>query len=235
MEINYRKFSGLEVAHEGAANILYRIGDGRLLRVSKRGKTATSIVNEWSIWHDTPIGSFIPSLVATDNGVVLDELTPLAANFKPKWLLPSPDAPKSAVQCRTCAIKMLRRQEQLWCPLDLGDPVSLPLVLELMGCASAARDVIVKSRIISKIKCLQEQLECSVFQEPLSPRLLHCMCIRDCSILVEESGRIALVDLDMKEEAKIRKWRDIERRLQPVYLIENPVCRLSRRKNQGSK
>lgn len=221
----------MEVAYEGGANILYRMENGQLLRVSKHGKRPREILSEWNMWRNTTIGMYIPELSINGDGVVLDELSPLVASFKPKWLLQSPDAPSDALQCRTCAIRSLRGQPQFGCPLDLCDPETLPFVLESMGCGPPTYEVIVKSQIIAKIQSLQSRLECSAFEEPISPNLLKCMCLRDCTILIESSGRIALVDLDSKEEGKVRKWRELEQNLQSIYKNPNPVCRISRNRS----
>ena len=75
-------------------------------------------------------------------GFLVEDMTPkvdisrreVLVEFKPKWLLPSPTAPRGARRCRTCALRALRAFEKhgvtvvgngspnpgYWCPFDLG-------------------------------------------------------------------------------------------------------------------
>jgi inositol-pentakisphosphate 2-kinase len=177
-----------------------------------------------------------------EHGILVTDMTPdqdldeTLIEFKPKWLAQSPTAPKDARRCRTCALKDMRNLERLekgetlehgFCPLDL--------VSEKPGDMARAVDIIAihsdseaRSRIASFLSndpLLPLLREHQVFYMQRatssndSTALVTAMTLRDCTVFVkicnwkDSNVELRLGDLDLKNEAKMSKWSDLERRL----------------------
>lgn len=165
------------------------------------------------------------------NGIVVE--------FKPKWLIQSPCAPKNAYYCRTCSIRRMRNKSGTFCPLDLGsnDPLRLAkAVKELvkdhgtgLPLEALLLDYFSRSNILIELKRLQaldsrgplggDDLVCYVNDEPFTT----AMTSRDVTILVEVSNthhvQARLIDLDPKRYAgsKLAKLLDTETKLDKWY------------------
>lgn len=74
------------------------------------------------------LGSAQRLLTSRRWGILLPDMSPkpgssVTIELKPKWLCQSPNAPKNAVRCRTCALQVLKPKDSLKyiCPLKLLD------------------------------------------------------------------------------------------------------------------
>ena len=87
-------------------------------------------------------GVYLAPQIEEENGILVTDMTPQNKNerfveFKPKWLLQSPSAPRGAKRCRTCALREMRRTAKVmkgrgdaeFCPLDLLNPEKIPEVV----------------------------------------------------------------------------------------------------------
>ncbi|KAF2154815.1 hypothetical protein K461DRAFT_102625 [Myriangium duriaei CBS 260.36] len=136
--------------------------------------------------------------------------TQIALEFKPKWLLPSPNAPAASKRCRTCALRAMRLAEgkfpperagSAFCPLALmgkDDKARLraaEAILVANGCewfldgagpfaAVLGREV---APVLKRLEELQRRLDTKgvmeVVEEP-SVKLLLAMTLRDCAVFV---------------------------------------------------
>ncbi len=151
----------------------------------------------------------------------------ITIELKPKWLAQSPNAPISAVRCRTCAIQAQRRlvgtpSTPVVCPLALlhGDGAALetyvkPLIRKELGNAhTAAIEATLFARIIAYMTqgpghALLEHL--GRLQQGLDPHgvlqlvaervepLCLAMALRDCSLFL----RVPYADPGAPIEAKL--------------------------------
>lgn len=159
----------------------------------------------------------------------------IAFEFKPKWLVQSPTAPRNSRRCRTCALAAMRGKDAGFCPLDfvsddrnsIGRAVdAIPsLRNEPIWVRQRAGDVIVSSGILPQLKDLQRKLDPTgvlKFRENEVPGdFLVATTLRDCTMYVkigvedEGVGMARLGDLDIKKpkEGKLKYWKDVEQRL----------------------
>ncbi|KAL3424940.1 Inositol-pentakisphosphate 2-kinase [Phlyctema vagabunda] len=185
-------------------------------------------------------------LADDDHGLLVTDMSSrgksvLVIEFKPKWLLQSPSAPKGAVRCRTCARNALHdvkekskgrptnpSETQIFCPLDLTSVdlkvlynvacQILPANAKLETALRLARwlrdcDLIRDLRAAQKHADIKGVLEGTANNEDL----LVAMTLRDCSLylhLPTESSlpiEARLGDLDLKSRDKADKWKEAER------------------------
>ncbi|KAG8531319.1 uncharacterized protein KY384_002948 [Bacidia gigantensis] len=164
----------------------------------------------------------------------------VALEFKPKWLVQSPTAPKEARRCRTCALSAMRiaasSRGTAWkgvCPLKL-----------LAGNIESAReavDIILKSRaadervstrlvefictneLVKKLRQLQEQWDRQgvLGRREVDEDLSMAMTVRDCTLFLKIptnptmpiEARLGDLDLKPTTREKLLYWQNIERRL----------------------
>ncbi|CAN6640863.1 hypothetical protein TRVA0_018S01486 [Trichomonascus vanleenenianus] len=136
----------------------------------------------------------------------------LVVEFKPKWLLQSPNAPGNAQRCRTCALRRKRGKPSGFCPLDLGsdDPsrVSKAVSALFEGYAPAAitaprliasvTQFILRSDLIKELKLMQSWDTKGIlgYGVELPVDFLVAMTCRDCTVFLE----IDLEDVDRYDD-----------------------------------
>ncbi|KAK1825466.1 Inositol-pentakisphosphate 2-kinase [Friedmanniomyces endolithicus] len=173
------------------------------------------------------------------HGVLVTDMSPgqneLLIELKPKWLAQSPNAPRSARRCRTCALRARRAAEgaiitatdaQGFCPLDLVSehPDNRWLAAARLTDDPRAREFLVGHEAQSLFRTLKEHQRrwdptgiLAPAWESDSRSLSKAMTIRDCTlfVLVKSDGDIEarLGDLDMKCLDKVAKWRATEQGL----------------------
>ncbi|KAL7975327.1 inositol-pentakisphosphate 2-kinase domain-containing protein [Trichoderma sp. SZMC 28014] len=160
----------------------------------------------------------------TDDSILIE--------FKPKWLLQSPSAPKNAIRCRQCALELRNClkapgtkapcPEKKPCPITLANPdcpqqVASPFRIapQLSGLHNskriqAALDKIIHHKAIQSLRNCQKSLDDA---GPLKPKLnldfIIAMTLRDCTCF-------ALIPPNDDEEIKLRfgdfDWKDPEKK-----------------------
>lgn len=216
---------------DGNANALYKHSEypGLLLRLRKQtaGPLSTADVHAFHESSVRPhLGPFALDMeLVSVPEQVYDELDPagthlrreaigllmpriggpagsVVVQFKPKWLVQSPNAPKDARCCRTCALGALRGRSRTWCPLDLaGGPDHVQRwarsvadessILLPTGATALLETALVQyfttkdlvARLIERQK-LDADGALAAGDEP-SPDLCEAMTYRDCTILFE--------------------------------------------------
>lgn len=168
--------------------------------------------------------------------------------FKPKWLVQSPSAPKGSKRCRTCALRAMKRAgrddadfAKGFCPLDLvsSDKSRLAKVVDSVVGDKRNRANNVKHQLIAflyknplldRLRRLQAQMDpVGVLAAPelTAPKFLCAMTLRDCTLYLKvpadgvsgEGGIEArLGDLDLKTSGGMKG--DYWRALERV-LVEN--------------
>jgi inositol-pentakisphosphate 2-kinase len=115
---------------------------------------------------------YLPSFDAEQYGILMQNLQGPSVDylieFKPKWLVQSPSAPKVAKNCRTCALNAMRRKEAKhkgrgdsgFCPWDL---LAVP------------EDSTILANALTKIWPIDVGIDSFVaeFQEKVQPALQH--------------------------------------------------------------
>lgn len=228
---------------EGNANLLYDTGDGHLYRVSKREVPPSLTVGFYRYWKtledylipcevvNSPYGPAVYMERIGREGLVLE--------FKPKWLLQSPDAPTNALQCRQCARDMARAKRRTWCPLELHSPTKS--LMRRMGARDpdAALAYLKSVPLIDSLAKAQSTAP-SIYTRDVT-KLCDSMTLRDCTVLIEFLNeqktactvpypprgcymRGVIVDLDRKSISQHKKWMQQEDALQEWYKMWNPVC-----------
>ncbi|KAL6826994.1 inositol-pentakisphosphate 2-kinase domain-containing protein [Trichoderma sp. SZMC 28015] len=175
-------------------------------------------------------------LLYSDDGSILIE-------FKPKWLLQSPSAPKGAIRCRQCALELRNylktpgskspRPERRPCPIALANPDCPQQVASPFRIApqlSALQDDARVQAILDKIihhKAIQKLRECQKSLDHVGPLLpptnldfVVAMTLRDCTCFAlvpsndEEEIKLRFGDFDFKDpEKKFNHWRGTEQDL----------------------
>ncbi|TVY55479.1 Inositol-pentakisphosphate 2-kinase [Lachnellula cervina] len=155
--------------------------------------------------------------------------------FKPKWLLQSPSAPKDAVRCRQCARSAqenVKRRgngkpyKQYLCPLDAvsDDPRGIAQAASLMGTSEGNRRRIKrwleKSTLLKRLRQLQAELDPIgvLTHDPSNLKSCVAMTLRDCTLFLRlppnEAGdaliEARLGDLDVKSPDKAPYWKQTE-------------------------
>ncbi|KAK0766831.1 hypothetical protein N5P37_000559 [Trichoderma harzianum] len=175
-------------------------------------------------------------LLYSDDGSILVE-------FKPKWLLQSPSAPKGAIRCRQCALELRNylktpgskspRPERRPCPIALANPDCPQQVASPFRIApqlSARQDDARVQAILDKIihhKAIQKLRECQKSLDHVGPLLpptnldfVVAMTLRDCTCFAlvpsndDEEIKLRFGDFDFKDpEKKFNHWRGTEQDL----------------------
>lgn len=211
---------------QGKANKLYKVRGG-LLRVSMRNVDPQEVID---FGKASALSQYLPRMQVVDSkfgrAIFMDHVGSdfLLCEFKPKWLLQSPDAPKNANQCRTCAIRKMRGQPRQFCPLQLASKFELENLFSEMGALNHIQvaQAFLQSPVLDLL--ISAQTTGSVYDSPTAS-FLNAMSARDVTIIVEgPKPRIKIVDLDPKCADKITKWRQTETNLQPFYLQESKDC-----------
>ncbi|ETS06410.1 hypothetical protein M419DRAFT_70044 [Trichoderma reesei RUT C-30] len=167
----------------------------------------------------------------------------LLIEFKPKWLLQSPSAPKSAIRCRQCALELRNylkapsakapRPERRPCPIAIANPdcprqVSSPFRIapQLAGLQDDKRiqtilDNIINHKALRKLRDCQKSLDdVGPLRPPTNLDFVVAMTLRDCTcfalVPANDEGEIKLRfgDFDYKDpEKKFSHWRGTEQDL----------------------
>ncbi|KAL7817078.1 inositol-pentakisphosphate 2-kinase domain-containing protein [Trichoderma gracile] len=171
-----------------------------------------------------------------DDGSILIE-------FKPKWLLQSPSAPKSAIRCRQCALELRNylkapsakapRPERRPCPIAIANPdcppqVSSPFRIapQLASLQDDKRiktilDNIINHKALRKLRDCQKSLDdVGPLRPPTNLDFVVAMTLRDCTCFAlvpandEEEIKLRFGDFDYKDpEKKFSHWRGTEQDL----------------------
>ncbi|EHK47999.1 hypothetical protein TRIATDRAFT_316133 [Trichoderma atroviride IMI 206040] len=182
-------------------------------------------------------------------GFLVEDMRPsgvdesILIEFKPKWLLQSPSAPKNAIRCRQCALELRNYlkapgtkapcPEKKPCPITLANPdcpqqVASPFRIapQLSGLHNseriqAALDKIIHHKAIQALRNCQKSLDDA---GPLNPiknlDFIVAMTLRDCTCFAlippsdDEEIKLRFGDFDWKDpEKKSFHWRGTERDL----------------------
>ncbi|KAL7798486.1 inositol-pentakisphosphate 2-kinase domain-containing protein [Trichoderma ceciliae] len=182
-------------------------------------------------------------------GFLVEDMRPngdddsMLIEFKPKWLLQSPSAPKNALRCRQCALELRNYlktphakvpcPERRPCPIALANPdcpkqVASPFRIapQLSNlrddkCIQAALDKIIHHEAIRMLRDCQKKLD---RVGPLRPSadlgFVVAMTLRDCTCFAlipsggDEEIKLRFGDFDWKDpEKKFSHWRDTEQDL----------------------
>ncbi|KAL7937581.1 inositol-pentakisphosphate 2-kinase domain-containing protein [Trichoderma chlorosporum] len=182
-------------------------------------------------------------------GFLVEDMRPngedgsILIEFKPKWLLQSPSAPKAAIRCRQCALELRNylktpgekspRPERRPCPIALANPdcpeqVASPFRIapQLSGLQDDERvqailDKIIHHKAIRKLRDCQKSLDhVGPLLPPTNLDFVVAMTLRDCTcfVLVPSSDdkdiKLRFGDFDYKDpEKKFNHWRGTEQDL----------------------
>ncbi|UKZ54834.1 hypothetical protein TrVGV298_008648 [Trichoderma virens] len=171
-----------------------------------------------------------------DDGSILIE-------FKPKWLLQSPSAPKTAIRCRQCALELRNylktpgakspRPERRPCPIALANrdcpqQVASPFRIapQLSDLQDDKRlqtilDKIIHHKAIRKLRDCQKSLDHSgPLLPPTNLDFVVAMTLRDCTCFAlipsgdGEEIKLRFGDFDFKDpQKKFNHWRGTEQDL----------------------
>ncbi|KAL6910630.1 inositol-pentakisphosphate 2-kinase domain-containing protein [Trichoderma evansii] len=182
-------------------------------------------------------------------GFLVEDMRPNGADgsmlieFKPKWLLQSPSAPKNAIRCRQCALELRNClkspgtkapcPEKKPCPITLANPDCPQQVASPFRIApqlsslhnneriQAALDKIIHHKAIQALRNCQKSLDHAGPLKPI-PNLdfIVAMTLRDCTCFAlippsdDEEIKLRFGDFDWKDpERKSSHWRGTEKDL----------------------
>lgn len=127
--------------------------------------------------------------------------TSVFLEFKPKWLIQSPNAPVGAKCCRTCAHRAMTQRQKGFCPLDLGsgDPARVRrAVRTLIGSASRSEELpledivttyFLETSLLQSIRKVQSLDTRGILgfheSKDLDKNFFLAMSSRDCTLLLE--------------------------------------------------
>lgn len=175
-------------------------------------------------------GAYLPFFTEEPHGILMPNLNAQGGRlleFKPKWLVQSPSAPKEAKRCRTCAVNLLRRLkgkhrgrgDSGFCPFALlsrDSGISLPALKQLVGDRygeSLLGEFIGKVQPpLRHLQSLQRQFSevgLEDFRGSPDKDFGVAMALRDCSVFLIVSDRpeeprmqeifdVRFADLDLK-------------------------------------
>lgn len=171
-----------------------------------------------------------------DDGSILIE-------FKPKWLLQSPSAPKTAIRCRQCALELrnylktpgakIPCPEKRPCPIALANPdcpqqVASPFRIapQLSSLHDDKRiqstlDKIIHHKALRRLRDCQKSLDhVGPLRPPTNLDFVVAMTLRDCTCFAlvpssdDEEIKLRFGDFDWKDpEKKFNHWRGTEQDL----------------------
>ncbi len=135
-----------------------------------------------------------------------------AVEFKPKWIVQSRSAPVDWTTCRTCALRLMRKQEESFCPL-LFMTKHAQYALHQIHDKDWFVESVLHSGVLMKLATLQQKMD------PYGPLQVAdgdtdfpvAMTLRDCSVYVTPS-KVFVADLDVKgwDGGKGVYWRNTE-------------------------
>lgn len=175
-------------------------------------------------------GAYLPFFTEEPHGILMPNLYARGERlleFKPKWLVQSPSAPRDARRCRTCAVNLLRRMkgkhkgrgDSGFCPFALlshDDGVLRPALEQLLG--GHGRTEMVEEfvgKVQPPLRHLRElqkrfgEVGLQDFQSSEVKDFGVAMALRDCSVFLVVSDRfeasnrpeiqdVKFADLDLK-------------------------------------
>ncbi|KAM3416579.1 Inositol-pentakisphosphate 2-kinase [Cercospora zeina] len=167
------------------------------------------------------------------SGMLVTDMTPEAGEvllqLKPKWLAQSPNAPRAAKRCRTCAVRAHRASKSIRTATDAQQSCPLDLVSDHAAQRKAAVHAIttddrIRDYLLLGAQPLLQQLRTCQLEfdrdgvmraTGVDSVLLLCraMTLRDCTLFVKRSGNridARLGDLDLKHPEKIARWKRVE-------------------------
>ncbi|KAI1625000.1 inositol-pentakisphosphate 2-kinase [Exophiala viscosa] len=201
----------------------------------------------WKIRHHHRRHVYLPPYEEEQYGILMPNLhgpgIDWLVEFKPKWLVQSPSAPRDARNCRTCALNAMRRRTKLrqgrgdsgFCPMDLLESGNIlegalaniwPMQEGVQAFAATFKAKV--QPVLSHLKALQQahrSVGLEDFQTPAGKDFGLAMALRDCSVFLvlrrrDEGGGVDLVDvkladLDLKttDGGKVQKWARMEQEL----------------------
>jgi inositol-pentakisphosphate 2-kinase len=177
---------------------------------------------------------FLPA--EESHGTLITDMTPgpddILLQVKPKWLAQSPNAPKDAKRCRTCALRAQRASQKVRTATDAQESCPLGLVsMDESERRRAAQAITSDSRLreylvdqaqplLRTLRDHQQSLDskgvlgAETEEDALS--LSKAMTVRDCTFFLKLSGdqiEARLADLDLKQQGKLSQWRRVEQGL----------------------
>ena len=131
-------------------------------------------------------------------GIFVQDMTPQNETerfieFKPKWLLQSPSAPAMAKRCRTCALREMRRADNVL--VGRGDDGFCPLDL------LSSEDVVLEDVLRSLVSDNLGQVK-AIFKEKVQPLLIRLRALQ------VEHARVGLPDTD-GDNISVSSYRDL--------------------------
>ncbi|KAF2213793.1 hypothetical protein CERZMDRAFT_95829 [Cercospora zeae-maydis SCOH1-5] len=195
------------------------------------------------------------------SGMLVTDMTPEAGEvllqLKPKWLAQSPNAPRGAKRCRTCAVRAHRASKSIRTATDAQQSCPLDLISDHVAQRKAAvhaittddriRDYLLigAQPLLQRLRTCQLEFDRDGVMKStgLDSVLLLCraMTLRDCTLFVKRSGMTIdarLGDLDLKHPEKIARWKKVEENLisdgwytntEPQeHHVEEKICLLAR-------
>jgi inositol-pentakisphosphate 2-kinase len=183
-------------------------------------------------------------LADDEHGLLITDMTPGALGeqvieFKPKWLLQSPNAPSGSKRCRTCArlarinAERARLNEKPIpgiCPLDLlsKDRRTILMVTRQLLAPEYDENNILRfaawletNTVLPHLKFMQQLMDHKgvLSNDPNNENFLVGMTLRDCTVFVRFPAKegdpieARIGDLDLKSPLKAEHWKRVERSL----------------------
>lgn len=188
-------------------------------------------------------GIYHPAFEVEQYGMLMSDLgygEGKVVEFKPKWLVQSPSAPRDAQRCRTCALNAMRREKGAsgrgdsgFCPFDLlsRDEKILSHALSQIWSDQSTMPGFVdvfKVKVQPALRQMQQlqrvhgAVGLNDFENPQGKDFSVAMALRDCSLVLKvvalPAGKsisipiMKILDLDLKDTGggKLAKWARIE-------------------------
>lgn len=195
------------------------------------------------------------------SGMLVTDMTPEAGEvllqLKPKWLAQSPNAPRGAKRCRTCAVRAHRASKSIRTATDAQQSCPLDLISDHLAQRKAAVNAIttddrIRDYLLLGAQPLLQRLRACQLEfdregvlktSSVDSVLLLCraMTLRDCTLFVKRSGTkidARLGDLDLKHPEKLDRWKKVEEHLisdgwytnaEPLeHRVQEKICLLAR-------
>lgn len=139
---------------------------------------------------------FATTPIKLDYGQLEIRESSIFIEFKPKWLVQSPNAPPESSLCRTCAHREMTGRSKGFCPLDLGSKSRERIrnsIIELLerfdyeSCDVPIVEILTKyfmnTNLLYKLKDLQCLDESGI--NNIDKNFLISMSARDCTLFIE--------------------------------------------------
>lgn len=203
-------------------------------------------LEETGVRKDLRRGVYHPDFAVEQYGIVMSNLGHgggRVIEFKPKWLVQSPSAPRDAQRCRTCALNGMRRAkggsgrgDSGFCPFDLlsrNETILSNALKQIWNDSSTLVDFVnvFKAKVqpalrqIQRLQRVHGDVGLKDFQNPEGKDFSIAMALRDCSlvlkVLMSSHGSdlaipiMKILDLDLKDTGggKLAKWARMETEL----------------------